>query len=166
MGTSTNGILAYGYHFGSEDSLLIREAQESDTNPDGYFVNSWYDYRTTMTVDYEKVDGALDPIEAMTKRLYDSIPDAPPAEDDWDRANVVKGRLGVWFEAHCSGDYPMYVLTTKVLTAHRGDADVVPISDLRQRQDEWDGLLARALQLLDVTPTQARPEWLLCSYWG
>lgn len=166
MGTSTNGILTYGYHFGSEGNLELREAKKSDTNPDGYFTTSWYDYRATMTDDYEKVEGSLDPIEAMTKRLYESIPDVPPAEYDWEREEVVKERLGVWFEEHCSGDYPMYVLTTKVLTARRGDADVVPVRELQESQEEWDALLARALQALEVTPIQRRPEWLLCSYWG
>lgn len=162
MGTSTDAKLIFGYHFGAEEGLLLREAQESDSSPYGLLKTDWFDGNAGIDDDRESEDF----FEAATKRLYDSIDGAPPAEDDWDRQGVVKERLGVWFESHCSVDYPMYVLATKVYTACRGDADVVNLPELTDGIGEWTARLAHALSVLGVTPTEERPEWLLCSDWG
>ena len=96
------------------------------------------------------------------------IPDAPPVEWSWQRDEVVKERLGVWFESHCSGDYPMYVLATAAFQAYRGYAEVVDVDRLRDDPvaGGWDAKLAEALRVLEVTPTQEKPSWLLVSYWG
>lgn len=166
MGTSTNGVMIYGYDFGDESSLLLAECQESDTNPYGYFKTSWWDDENEEA---EDEDG--DPvgvIELMTKRLYESIPDAEPAEYDWEREEVVKERLGVWFESYCSGDYPMYVLATAEFTVYRGSTEVVDVDRLASDPvaKGWDAKLAEALRILDVHPLQERPAWLLASYWG
>lgn len=103
----------------------------------------------------------------MIKRLYESIPDVPPGAD-WDRESVVKEHYGVWFESHCSGDCPMYILTTHVVTAPRGCPQTLdlPALAIAALEGDWDGKLARALAVLEVTPTAPGPAWLLASDWG
>jgi hypothetical protein len=164
MGTSTNAVMVYGYHFGNAESLELAEAQTSDTNPYGYFKTSWWDDENDEAEDEDGESVGL--FDVMIRRLYESIPDAEPAEDD--REEVVKKRLGVWFEDHCSGEYPMYVLATAAFQAYRGDAKVVDVDRLRldPAAGGWDAKLAEALRILEVTPVQQQPAWLLVSYWG
>jgi hypothetical protein len=166
MGQSTNGVMIYGYDFGDPSSLLLAEAATSETNPYGYLKTSWHDDEHDEVVDEDGTE--LGVIALMTKRLYEAIPDAKPAESDWEREEVVKERLGVWFESYCSGDYPMYVLATAEFTVYRGDAKVVDVARLADdpAAKGWDAKLAEALRILDVHPTQERPAWLLASYWG
>lgn len=166
MGTSTNGVMIYGYDFGDPSSLLLAEAQQSEANPYGYFKTSWWDDENEEA---EQEDGTeLSVIDLMTKRLYESIPDAPAARWDWERDKIVKERLGVWFEGYCSGDYPMYVLATAEFTVYRGSVEVVDLGRLANDPAEkgWNAKLDHALAVLEVHPLQARPEWLLASYWG
>lgn len=168
MGISTNGILAYGYDFGGGDGeLKLAEAKESDTNPYGYFKTSWWDNEADSENDDED-DERLDLFDRMTQRLYESIPDAPAADDSWDRAEVVKKRLGVWFESYCSGSYPMYLLVTHERTVYRGDTKIVDPAELAAMpgREGWDDKLAHALSVLEVTPDQDRPRWLMASYLG
>jgi hypothetical protein len=95
-------------------------------------------------------------------------------ETDWqadgffDRQHAAEARLGVEIESHCSNEYPAWVLAAKVITARRGDADVIDFAALTAQAvaEDWDGKLAAALVALGLTPTQERPQWLLASYWG
>jgi hypothetical protein len=166
MGQSTNAVMVYGYRFGSVESLEVAEAKSSDANPYGYFKTSWCDDENE---DVAAEDGeSMDLFNLMIRRLYESIPDAPAVEWGRQRADIVKERLGVWFEAHRSGEYPMYVLATAAFTAYRGDAKVVDVDRLRDdpAAGGWDAKLAEALRILEVTPAQERPSWLLVSYRG
>lgn len=160
MGTSTDGILAYGYDFGAEESLNLAEAQVSDTNEFGFLKTAWCD------AEHEDSDGDL--VVTMTRLLYESIPDAPPAKYDWDREQAVKAHLGVWFEAYCSGSYQMWILTTHVITVSRGDTETIDPTALAAgaAAGDWDAKLAHALNVLGVHPTQDKPRWLLASFWG
>lgn len=164
MGQSTNGVLAYGYDLGSEEGWKVREAQEGPGNEYGYLKTSWYDGEA---VDESEDDGE-ELIDRMQRRLYDSIPGLPPVESGWECEDPVKEHLGVWFEAYCSGDYPMYILATHEMTVYRGDADVVDMVALIEAPalNSWDDKLRHALSVLELTPLQEKPEWLLASYWG
>jgi hypothetical protein len=95
-------------------------------------------------------------------------PDSPPAKYTWDREEVIKDRLGVWFESYCSGDYPMYVLATHEITVYRGSVEVIDPAELAAapEREGWNTRLARALEILDVHPLQEQPAWLMASYWG
>lgn len=170
MGTSTNGILVYGYDFGGDGELKLAETKESDANPYGYFKTSWWDDEADVDVDGDQDDDGESPdlFDRMTQRLYESIPDVPAADDSWDCAEVVKNRLGVWFESYCSGSYPMYLLVTHKRTVHRGDTKAVDPTELAAmpNREGWDDKLAHALSVLEVTPDQDRPRWLMASYWS
>lgn len=159
MGQSTNAMLNYGYSFGGGDSAW----EIAETGEYGELAVDWFNDEGEDESDDE---GGF--IEQAFKRLYEAIPDAPEVRYDWEREDLVKKHYGVWFESHCSGDYPMWMLTTYETTAYRGDCDVIDwrtLDEQRQRED-WDGKLARAIEVLGVTPKQAQPAWLLASYWG
>lgn len=166
MGQSTNGVMIYGYDFGAEESLLLAEAQQGDANPYGYFKASWHDDEHDSVTDDDGHE--LGVFILMTKRLYEAIPDAPPAEWDWQRDEIVKEHFGVWFESYCSGDYPMYVLATAEFTVYAGDVKAVDVQRLADdpAAKGWDAKLTEALRILDVHPLQEHPAWLLASYWG
>jgi hypothetical protein len=150
----------YGYHLGGdEDGWLIEGADEY-----GEFDLNQLDW-------YSEEDGF---IESVERRLLEVV--AGFTETDWradgypERKAAADATVGVEMESHCSGDYPMYVLAAKVITAYRGDAKVVELPDLVDRSrpgvESWNDKLTAALDALGITPKQQRPEWLLCSYWG
>jgi hypothetical protein len=153
MGTSTDAYLLYGYDLGSDDEWKIR-----DIGGHGGWEPAWLDEDEGLT------ESALKALRAA----------AGFTETDWradgyfERQKAVDAQIGVEIESHCSGEYPMYVLAAKQLTARRGDVEVVDMADLQAAvaSEDLDGKLARALGVLGFRPTQERPQWLLCSYWG
>lgn len=161
MGMHPKGKVFYGYDVGGgEGDWKFTQAQESDTNPYGYLKTPWYDPEGDQ-------DGE-DVRELITKVLYDAIPGAPAVEYDWQRDEPVKEHYGVWLESHAHCDYPSYVLITHETTACQGDAVLLDLTELAataQRED-WDGKLAQALEVLQVTPIQEEPGWLLATDWG
>jgi hypothetical protein len=81
----------------------------------------------------------------------------------------LRGKVkGVKIEAYQSGSYPVYLLAAHVTTVHRGGLEEIDPMDLQYRPaaQDWDAKLRTALGILGLTPTQERPRWLLCSYWG
>jgi len=150
MGTSTDGILAYGYNLGAEDALNVREV-----NDDGELNASWN-------------VGSDDLVEAATRALYASIPGLPDVEYGWECEAPVKEHLGVWFESYCHVDYPMWILTTSVIRVYRGDVEEIDGAylDTQPGDNGWNEKLAHALAVLGLTPTQEHPAWLLASDWG
>jgi hypothetical protein len=69
---------------------------------------------------------------------------------------------------HRSGDYPMYVLATRRIVAHRGDCEPLELDVLSREviEGNYDEKLRAALTTLGLTPMQDRACWLLCSYRG
>ncbi|MFF8100157.1 hypothetical protein ACF07S_10335 [Streptomyces sp. NPDC016640] len=159
MGQSTNGMLVYGYDLGGEEEWKIREAGEYGELPP----LDWFD------PDNEEGDGFQ---EAAERRLLAQLADF--TETDWradgyfEREREAKARLGVEFDTYCSGDYPMYLLAAKVITVYRGSAEEIDMTELAiaPEMNGWDEKLNAAVQALGITPTQDKPKWLLCSYWG
>lgn len=158
MGQSTDAILAYGYDLGSNESgWKIREAGEYGELP----ALPWYGPQ-----------GDDDFQSAAERRLLADI--AGFTETDWQvdgyfaREREAKARLGVTFDTYCSGDYPMYLLATHVTTVYRGDTEHIDPADMLRRPaaEGWDAKLTAAVTALGITPVQAEPQWLLCSYWG
>lgn len=159
MGQSTNAMLVYGYHLGGGDSdWLVQDAGEYGELPE---------------LDWYNPDGAGDDlITAAEKRLLAQLADF--TETDWqvdgyfDRERAARARLGVEFESHCSGEYPMYLLVAKRITAYRGDAKEIDFPALAAEVEAAgaDAKLRAALDALGLQPTQERAQWLLCSYWG
>lgn len=156
MGQSTNAVLAYGYDLGSDEDWKMLEIDE-----DGVPTLAWY----------EADNDDDDFVEQAKKHLLAA---AGFIEADWDaedwseRHKAAEARVGVEFETYCHGEYPMYVLATKVITAYRGDSKVLDLAALMAEPTEhgWDDKLAAALTVLGITPKQEKPGWVLCSYWG
>lgn len=158
MGQSTNGILAYGYDLGSGDAgWKVREVGEY-----GELQLDWYNPDDEDGDDFQT---------AAERRLLAA---SGFAETDWQvegyfaREREAKARLGVEFDTYCHGDYPMYLLATKVITVYRGDVKQIDMAELVQAPSVhgWDDKLRAALETLGLTPTQDRARWLLASYWG
>ncbi len=154
MGTSTDGILAYGYNLGGGDAEWnIKEVGEY-----GSIQVPWLSEDDSFT-------------DVAEKRILTSV---GFTEDDWQvegyfaRLKEAEGRAGVEFEHYCSDSYSAYVLAAKVITANRGDCLTIDFEALTREATEnrWDEKLARAIEALGITPTQERPTWLLCSWWG
>jgi hypothetical protein len=100
--------------------------------------------------------------------LYDAIPDAPAVEYNWECDDPAEEHYGISLTSYCSGDYPMYILATHEITVYRGDVEHIDMAALTEqaRTEQWDAKLQRALDVIGIHPTQARPCWLLASYWG
>jgi len=157
MGTSTNGVLAYGYDLNNGDGWLIQEVGEY-----GEPRLDWYD-------DSEEAEGFV--TQATEKLLADV---AGFTETDWridgyfDRKREAERLLGVEFEHYCHSEYPMYVLAAHVITVHRGDSKLLYLDELAADPERkgWNAKLAAAVAALGITPKQTEPGWILCSYWG
>ncbi|MFD3568477.1 hypothetical protein [Streptomyces sp. NPDC058667] len=159
MGQSTNAMLMYGYHLGSDEGgWQIRGLGEYDELP----ALDWYDPEVEDGLDFQSAaeHKLLADIAGFTEEW------APGLDGYWDRHRAAEARVGVKLASHCSGDYPMYVLATKVITVYRGEVEAIdPARDLAVQPD-WDDKLRAALDVLGLNPTQETACWFLCSYWG
>ena len=154
MGTSTNAYLMYGYDLGGGDSgWRVQGIDEYDD-----WEPEWLNESEGLA------ESALNKLRAA----------AGFTETDWradgyfGRRNAIDEQLGVEIESHCSGDYPMYILAAKKFTAYRGDVKALDAAELvaMVADEDLDGKLARALEVLAFRPVDKRPKWLLVSYWG
>lgn len=154
MGTSTNAILAYGFNLG--EGNLIRETGEYGE----------------VNLPWLSDDDGL--FEAMQQRL---LAEMAGFTETWEtrvgdgyfkREEEAKARLGVQIVHHCSDSCPMIVLAVAETTAHRGEPVPLDLAAYSQEPaaNGWDERLARAVEVLGMTPLQPRPQWLLCSWWG
>lgn len=155
MGTSTDGILAYGYDLGGDEGLNVAEGGE---------------YGDVDELDLPEVDedhenyGGL--ADRLLMKLYLAIPDAPPVEYGW--YAIAEKHYGITLVNHCSADFADWILATVDLSASRGTPQVIDMAELEARRiaEDWDGKLTHALSVLGLTPTQEKAAWLLASYWG
>jgi hypothetical protein len=158
MGQSTNGILAYGYDLGGDEEFKVQGVGEY-----GELKLDWYDPEAEDGDDFQAAaERRLLVASGFTETYEDGRPDY------FGRESAAKEALGVEFESYCSGDYPMFVLAAKALTAYRGDCDVIDMAALSDPAvlAGYDEKLSAALAALGLTPVQEAPAWLLCSYWG
>lgn len=146
MGQSTDALLMYGFEIGdSEDGPMFWEDE-----PDEDDAPEWETFVAAKL-------GVPHPGDYSEDKL-------PEFQVYWEAKRQVIAELGVEIERHCSGDYPIYVLTVKdsVSRAWRGDAktfDVLPIAE-----PDWDQQLRSFCELVGIEPK--KPTWLLASYWG
>lgn len=163
MGTSTDAILAYGYNLGGDESgweiAEVGEYGELDIER-----ISWMDAA-------DEDDEDVDFVACAKRRLLQSV---GFTETDWnvegyfDRKRAAEESIGVEFDSYCSGEYPMYLLAGHVITVRRGYVEEIDFTALAAQVVDggWDAKLAAAIQALGITPKQAKPAWLLCSYWS
>jgi hypothetical protein len=139
MGVSTDAILAYGVELYDPDTTELPGWYDEDENEDGF------------------VDAALDRLRAavgFTETDY-------TAEGFWTRQREADERVGVSIVAHCSGEYTMYLLAAKEITASRG----YPVRPDMTVPDGADERIRWALEQLGMDTGQT-PAWLLVSWWG
>lgn len=159
MGNAASGILAYGFDLGSDESeWLVEEVDEYGGLDVARF--AWFN----QDDDDDFVTQAGDHLLAasgFTETDWES-------EGYFERERVAKDAVGVVFESHCSGDYPIYVLAAHVITVYQGHVKELNLAELAKdaAAGDWDRKLRGALQVLGLTPKQEKPAWLLCSYWG
>lgn len=158
MGVSTDGILAYGLNLGGADVWELEGLGEY-----GEWQPEW------AVFDEDEYE---DMAEAIERRLLAEI--VGFTETDWQvegffaRKEEAEKRLGLELRAHCSGEYTMYILSACSIRASRGYAEPVDLAALEEQRvtEEWDAKLNRAVEALGIVPKQAKPMWLLASYWG
>ncbi len=154
MSTYHTGHLVYGIDLGDQNRVLIEQVDEYDS----------------LDLPWVKRDeeGYLDETltEAFTRRLYEAIPDHDPSVTyDFVQDDHVMKYHGVKILEHgwqTEGDTDSYVLIAHEEEVDGGDARPVNLLLLLQMQKEggWDEKLAKAVELLGITP-QHRPSWLL-----
>lgn len=155
MGTSTDGVLAYGFNLGGDEGgWEITEADEY-----GEWVPDWHD---------EEEEDLVSDAETHLLRSAGFAETDYKAEGYYDRKREAEARVGVELVSYCSDEFPMYVLAAHTLTAYRGDVKAIDFAALEQKRvDEgWDEKLRAACEALGATPKQGQPKWLLVSYWG
>ncbi len=138
MGRSLDADLAYGYNLEDPDTVRIRE------------VGEW----GTPTVDWYDPDGDESFVDALMRRLYEQVPDADPVEYDWQRADVVKKRLGVWWVTCGTEESTGHILVAgEGPSAYYGTTplDLAELAEAPVRGG-WDEKLAAALVVLGITP--------------
>ncbi|MFE4329685.1 hypothetical protein ACFRQM_09535 [Streptomyces sp. NPDC056831] len=157
MGQSANAMLAYGYDLGGEEEWALRDLGEYGELP----ALGWYDPETEDDEDFQA---------AAERRLLAELASFTekwdPADGGgyFDRKRAAKARLGVQFDSHCSGEYPMYLLAAQVITVDHGSVEEINPAELLATPPEWDTKLRAALDALGINPTQETARWLLCSY--
>jgi hypothetical protein len=159
MGQSTNAMLVYGYNLGGDDGWELEGCGEYGEMP----ALDWYNPDDPDGDDFQA---------AAERRLLAEIAGfteewSRENEGYFDRERAAKAQLGVEFDTHCSGECPMYLLATKVITVYRGGAkplDLVAL-DAEAAAKGWNATLEAATRALGITP-KTGPGWILCSYWG
>jgi hypothetical protein len=157
-------MLVYGYDLGCDDEWHVAEVDQY-----GGLTVEWAN-RGDDDEDDEEGGGGFDFSAEATNRLLAA---AGFTETDWkadgffNRKRDAEARIGVEVVSHCSGIYPMWLLSAYQVTAARGYPKGLDLAELAGLVDT-DGLdakLAWAADALGLTPT-GKPGWLLCSYWG
>ena len=146
MGTSTDGILAFGVNFGDEDDFeetcpsRLAEILQSEDGLEDYIVES-------SGIGQWSEDFTSEESEGYWSRRVDILKDSPVEE-----------------VMHCSSDYPMTILAVPgfVRRANRGyPLDIKPES-LVVPQGKIDAFKAWLAQ----HGVEDEPRWILCSFWG
>ncbi len=160
MGSDPGANLAYGYDLGSTDEWLLAEA----TGEWGELVLPWYD--ETIDDENESEDDEEDTgfAAALMNRLYAAIPDPPPADHNYGRANAAAAHWGVKL---VSAGSLTEGSTGEVLIAVGSDegrhrsvewSETMPL-DLDElaalpAANGWDAKLAAAITALGITPVR------------
>lgn len=163
MGVSSDGILAYGYDLGGEDSGW----QVADTDEYGEWDPPWHRGEDSDGLEEDTEQALLVAVGGFTEPHPGYDDDA--AYDSYrERRQRALDQIGVTLVAYTSGSYPKYVLAACNFSAALGTIEPIDFAALEaQRHTErWDAKLTAALDALEVRPTQARPGWLLASYYS
>src|SRR5687767_10674874 len=132
MGTSTDGILAYGYDMGESFGIKYEDPDPSWVTEDG-----------TYSSDVARALFAAAGVELEPHGYFDP--------DDLLEA------CGVELVYHCSDRCTMYILAAKHTTAYRGSPVAIDLT----LPDNADERLAWAVETLGLDVGDQKPRWLL-----
>lgn len=167
MGSSTHGILAYGYYIGDGAPPVIGLAEDEDWRPADFGAEEDdEDY-----FDFDFRDWAVHKLLAAAGH--------PVEKDGYINPEDIKKHWGVWFEAEGWGENPYYMLVAFEETAydHPATLDFAEL-DSRRIEEGWDGKIATVLEILGIegltypedaykdVKRQQSPRWMLTSYYG
>lgn len=157
MGNAPYAKLVYGYDLDGSDEWKIREVGDF-----GEPQLSWFP---------EVIGEADDPRDFLDEADQRLLASVGFTETEWsegynDRKKAAEARLGVRFERY-GGDPSSVVLAAKVVEVDWGSIPVdLGALVAEAAASDWDEKLLAALRVLDMTPTQEFPGWLLCAqYW-
>lgn len=150
MGTSTDGILVYGFDLGEDYGF---DWDDEEPRPE------WVD-----SEDYEAWNDILLAAHGFTE----TEPDWDKNRDAWrawsDRKEQALKEIGVEFVQHCSDEATMWLLAAKHFENRRGYPVEIPNLDLPDNADER---LAWAIDVLGLKKFKGQQaKWLLASWWG
>lgn len=151
--TPGDTVFAYGYDLGGGGRWKVLEADD-----DGSLALDWFGY------DDEAEDNF---VWAAAERMLTVSGCTEPWDTQayWDCALEAPSRLGVEIVRHGTEDEPMYALAAAVVPVLREQADGPDGAGGgpgRPRVDPaWDDTLRAVLSILQLTPAQGRPGWLL-----
>ena len=155
MGTSTNGIIAFGIAF-EEDTEFPWDADQFDGD-----VEDWWMEHCGFQNKYSPFTESGDYAEGWSEN-------DPRFEEYFSLSRKWLSENPVPFQAenYCSGECPMYalVLPGKTMTSLRGCPTPFVPSDLTidgKAVQRFKAALAQA-----GIAVESEPEWLLMSYWG
>ncbi len=149
MGTSTNGILFYGFPL--EDDIGETEHSWLDEDGDGeweYHYLEHFGVTSPSIVDYDNKT----PEEKAAQKIY------------YERRRELLEAAGCEIDYHCSCDYSMYYVAFKAknFTAYRGDA-VEVTGDMLDIPRVVEGKLRDFCKIMGIKWEQ--PKWYLVSLW-
>jgi hypothetical protein len=153
MGDDHSAHLVYGYDLGNNEDHAIEEVDSY-----GLIDLPWVE---------RDEDGWLDEdlVSALTRKLYESIPDADPARaGGYGQDDLIKSTYGVEILEHgwlVEGDTPSYALIAYQVKGDGGDAEPVDLDKLQGMVSVLKPKLSQALSILGITPRQKQPSWLL-----
>ncbi len=154
MGTSTDGILCYGFEVRDDDGYVVESGypewlEATDGSFDGFLANL-VGLESPKDFNKEKFDS--DPVYAKTWADY------------WAKKRGLAEEFGVELVEHCSGEYTMYILAAagSCSTASRGSA--LSFGQNINAKPEWREKLFAFCEKAGIKFEE--PQFLLCSYWG
>jgi hypothetical protein len=142
MGTSTDGILFYGFDLGEPGEGLTDDELHLDEE------ECWYRDHWDWETHYAERKGVV------------------REEDDfYERKKAVIEEAGCFIGTHCSGSYPMLYVAVKQHSASRGypnpivEEDLVVFSDAESKLKSFCEVMGIVFKPDDV-------GWYLASYWS
>jgi len=163
MTTSTNAIICYGITF--PDEYQFPWDTDELTGEDA--IKDWWLY---------KICGYTDPFELYNTEGNWLDGQCPPDERvseyfQTQRDFLKEHPVPVSLVCHCSGEYPMWIVTAPgtIITAYRGEPKIIT-SHYATRQHyqlliEFCSRYCQPLNEYDKMPKLA-PQWYLSSFWG
>lgn len=164
MGMSPRAKLAYGYNLGGEETGWLVEGVDED----GYWTPSWFNRPE------DDGDEGAEELATVAENLL--LADAGFTEADWqadgyyERKRAAEARIGVEFSFSGHSDYAgtLLIAIGSRRSVEWSEAMTLDPNELLTRPgaEQWDAKLAAALRVLDFTPTQDGPKWLVYPTYG